>query len=197
MHSVLHAFTHSVVWASVIASAFVAAVITLLIEYLAKPRLEARKERILEKGRQRRTALTNFRRAINLANRLPAIKGQPFEIVSTMDEYIKRSATDLQEYTLAAGEFIDAPESVSREWEYILSSMNAYATVLPSALQHLPDDFWERFEESVSQMKVFHRLFATSRWHPLRRRKLIRKIEAAPAPSTFISAKEREIASLE
>ena len=184
MHSVLHAFTHSVVWASVIASVFVAAFVTLAIEYLAKPRLEVRKERILEKSRERHKAINDFRRAVNLAMRLTAYKGQPPQmVVSLMDDHIKRSAIDLQEHTLAAGEFIHAPESVRREWEYAVSSMNAYATVLPAGLQHLPDNFWAMFEDASNQMKVFYRLFTTSRWHPLRRRMLIRKIAASPAPN--------------
>jgi hypothetical protein len=61
---------HSILLASILASAGVALVTTLLVEYLAKPWLEARKERILDKSRQRRAALTNFLRTINLANRL-------------------------------------------------------------------------------------------------------------------------------
>ena len=51
---------HLVLWASLLASAGVAAVTTLLVEYLAKPWLEARKDRILDKGRQQRTALNDI-----------------------------------------------------------------------------------------------------------------------------------------
>jgi len=191
MHSILHAFTHSVVWASIIASAVVAAVVTLIIEYLAKPGLEARKERILEKSRQRRTALANFRRAINLAIRVLPFKDQPPEIVSLMAEHIKGIMTDVQPYMLDAGENILAPQSVSREWGYTVSSMYARMTVYSVVLPTLPDGFWEGLEEDTKQMENFYRLFTTSRWRPFRRRKLIRKIEASPAPSTFISAKER------
>jgi hypothetical protein len=192
MHSVLHAFTHSVLWASVIAAAFVAAVITLLIEYFAKPSLEVRKERILDESRRQRDALANFTRAANLANRLVPYKGQPAQMVSLMEDHIKRSAIDLQEYMLTAGEFMHVPKSVRREWEYTLSSMNALATVLPGSLQYLVDDFWEKFEAAFTQIRLFHKLFKTSRWHPWRRRKLIKEIAASPPPSTFKSAKERD-----
>jgi hypothetical protein len=142
---------HSVLWASILASAGVAVVTTLLIEYLAKPWLEARKERILDKGRQRRSAFNNFRRAVNLANRLRVYKGRPSQFVSLMDEQIKRSATGLQEYTLSAFEFVDVPKSVSREWEYTLSSMNAYGTVFSAGSQYLTDDIWEQWEAALNQ----------------------------------------------
>ena len=61
---------HSVLWASILASAGVAIVTTLLVEYLAKPGLEARKERILEDRRQQRTALNNMKQSLYLATRL-------------------------------------------------------------------------------------------------------------------------------
>lgn len=192
MHSVLHAFTHSVVWASVLASAFVALVTTLLIEYFAKPRLEARKERILDKTRQRRNAINNFRRAINLANKLLAFKGQPSQIVSLMDDHIKRSTTDLQGYMFTAFEFIEVPQSLTKEWEYTASSMHAYCAVPSVMWPNAPDDFWEKFETTFNQMRDFRKLFGTSRWHPLRRRNLIRKIASSPPPGTFISANEKD-----
>jgi hypothetical protein len=43
---------HSILWASILASAGVALVTTLLVEYLAKPGLEARKDRIIENRRE-------------------------------------------------------------------------------------------------------------------------------------------------
>lgn len=52
---------HSVLWASIFASAGVALVTTLLVEYFAKPGLEARKDRILESSRERRTAIKQIR----------------------------------------------------------------------------------------------------------------------------------------
>ena len=192
MHSVLHAFAHSVVWASVVASVFVAAFVTLVIEYLAKPRLEVRKERILEKSREQRKAISELRRALNIANRLPAFKGQSPQIADLMGDHIKRNAVELQERTFGASGFKPVPQSISHEWEYALSSMNAFATTLSVDLQYMPDGFWEQFEEAFSQMRNFYRLLTTSRWHPLRRSKLIRRIAASPAPSTFIPASERD-----
>jgi hypothetical protein len=46
--------------ASLIASAAVAIATTLVVEYAAKPTLEARKERILDKARSSRTLLTQL-----------------------------------------------------------------------------------------------------------------------------------------
>lgn len=46
---------------TVLVSALVAAVTTLGIEFLAKPRLEVRKERIVESHRRRRTVMTHWR----------------------------------------------------------------------------------------------------------------------------------------
>lgn len=51
---------HSILWASILASAGVAVVTTLAIEYLAKPGLEARKDRILEKRREQRAAINEM-----------------------------------------------------------------------------------------------------------------------------------------
>jgi hypothetical protein len=49
-------------WATVLTSALVAAFVTLLIEFMAKPRLEARKERIVEEYSNTRALI----RALNL-----------------------------------------------------------------------------------------------------------------------------------
>ena len=65
---------HSILWASILASAGVALVTTLLVEYLAKPGLEARKERILEDKRARRVSVKGILRAWFIARRLQAYK---------------------------------------------------------------------------------------------------------------------------
>lgn len=183
---------HSILWASILASAGVALVTTLLVEYLARPWLEVRKDRIVEKGRQRRDAINNFRRALNLANKFLAYKGQPPEAFSLLDDQIKRTLTDMQEHMLTAFEFIDVPESVSREWEYTATAIHAHSVIPPAMLPNMPDVFWEGFEDSFQRMKAFHKLFKLSKWHRWRRRKLIRKIVSSPAPSTFMSEKERD-----
>lgn len=51
---------HSVLWAGILASAGVTLVTTLAVENLAKPGLEACKERILENNREWRTAVPNL-----------------------------------------------------------------------------------------------------------------------------------------
>jgi hypothetical protein len=61
---------HTVLWASIFASAGVALVTTLLIEYFAKPGLEARKDRILEDRRDQRNALKDLRLYARLAGEM-------------------------------------------------------------------------------------------------------------------------------
>jgi hypothetical protein len=183
---------HSVLWASILASAGVALVTTLLVEYLARPWLEVRKDRIVEKGRQRRDAINKFRRALNLANKFLAYKGQPSEVFNLMNDQIRRNMTEMQEYMLTAFEFIDVPESVSREWEYTATSIHSHSIIPPAMLANMPDEFWEGFEDTFQRMKDFHKLFKTSKRHPWRRHKLIRDIKASPAPISFKSQKERD-----
>lgn len=52
---------HNLIVSNILVSALVAIVTTLVIEYLAKPGLEARKERILEEARGRRLVLSRLR----------------------------------------------------------------------------------------------------------------------------------------
>ena len=192
MHSVLYAFTHSVVWASVIASVFVAAFVTLVIEYLAKPRLEVRKDRILEKSRERRKAMHDFRRALNLTNKLITFRSAAPPMVGLMDEHIKRSTIDVQDHMFAAFEFIEVPQSIRRQWEYTVSTIHAVSVVPPAMWSSLPDNIWNEFEDAFERMKDFHQLFKLSKRHRLRKRKLIRKIAASPAPIRFTSAQDRD-----
>jgi hypothetical protein len=53
-------------WVSLVTPVVVAAVTTLVIEYLAKPSLEARKQQILETHEQRRATIRGLRRAAHL-----------------------------------------------------------------------------------------------------------------------------------
>jgi len=191
----LHAFTHSVVWASVIASVFFAAFVTLLIEYFAKPGLEARKDRILDKGRQRRDAINGTRRANLLAFRFLTYKDHP-KMVEATSVQADRIAAEIAERTLTAFEYIDVPKSISREWEYVTSSMNAYATTfpaytiaLPAASPDIPGEYWEGLKEALLQLKDFEDLFFTTKWHPWRRRKLIKKIKSS-VPSDLKAVEE-------
>lgn len=193
MHSVLHAFTHSVVWASVLASAFVAAVVTMVVEYFAKPGLEARKDRILDKGRQQRTALNGVRRSTILIHRLQTYRRVPGG-VGLLKDRINRATADLEQYMIAAFETLNVPESISSEWEYTTSAIDAFATVfrtLPAT-----DNVRLKLDAAFAQLRDFEMLFTTSKWHPRRRRELIRKIRSSPPPNSFKQQPAREDDSL-
>jgi hypothetical protein len=64
---------HSVLWASILASAGVALIVTLVVEYFAKPGLEARKDRILEDRREKRAAIKGIKHASILAMKMYAL----------------------------------------------------------------------------------------------------------------------------
>jgi hypothetical protein len=175
---------HSILWASILASAGVALVTTLLVEYLAKPWLEARKERILDKGRQHRIALSGVRRSTLLAYRLEGYRGRP-EIIRMLGEPINRVTAELEEHMVTAFGFMDVPESVSRQWEDTTSAINAYATVFPTILQNPSDDYWDDFFAALRQLRNFEIFFMTSKWHLWRRRRLIRQIRSFHLPNNI------------
>ena len=87
---------HSVLWASILASTRVAAVTTLLVECLAKPWLEARKERILQSDRQRRAALNGFKRAAFLAGTLVAYRDMA-DLSDVLSGRMNKRAADIEE----------------------------------------------------------------------------------------------------
>lgn len=131
MHSILHAFTHSVVWASVVASAFVALVTTLLIEYLAKPGLEARKDRILEKRRELREGVKDIRVSIHLARRLVGFITEGLKILiadtggeQVSVEYINKIKAELSEHVTNAHQVLYPPKSVLEEWEQAIKLLS-------------------------------------------------------------------------
>jgi hypothetical protein len=79
-------------------SAGVAAFITLVIEYFAKPGLEARKDRILSSHRRRREAIDRFDDALFLIGRLLASQEDP-EIGKIMSPAVAAEAVPLLKYS--------------------------------------------------------------------------------------------------
>ena len=175
---------HSILWASILASAGVAVITTLLVEYLAKPRLEARKERILDKGRQHTIALNGLRRSTLQLYRLLQFRQDP-EIISMTSERIARITAELEENMLTAFGFMEIPEAVGKQWEDTTSAINAYALIFPAVIKVPPGEYWNDFSAAFYQLRNFEVLLTTSRRHVWRRRNLIKKIRSFDLPNAW------------
>jgi len=189
MHSILHAFTHFVVWASVTASVFAAAVITLVIEYLAKPGLEARKERILEDRRQQRIVLRSLDRCTFLAGRLIGLaqlkSGEyDYEIMRAQKEDATTMIAEMEGLALNAFGAMKVRAWMDAELGQAIGAVGAFSVGF-SVKGRAPKEAWEKFESAIDGLDDFLALFATSRWHLWRRRRLIRKIKSSPMRSSL------------
>jgi hypothetical protein len=174
MHSILHAFTHSVVWASVIASAFVALVVTLVVEYFAKPGLEARKDRILEDRREQRAAIKDMRRACFLLVRLAYYLAGLMDGTTSVESFNKAMA-EFSECTVRPFEVIRPPEKIEDEWQGTIVVLYRYSSMEPEAQR--PKEITENFPLAFARLNLFHSYFTTAKWHVWRRHKLIKKIK--------------------
>lgn len=182
MHSALHAFTHSVVWASVLASAFVAVLTTLLVEYLAKPGLETRKDRILENRRELRTGVRDIRASIHLAGRLQGFitKGLEDLIVDTGGEqvsveYINKIKAELSEHVNNAHQVLYPPNSILAEWQKAIIILEALA--LTFSKEMLPETMEEYLDQVLEVLELFYDYFGTQRLHLWRRHRLVKTIK--------------------
>lgn len=113
---------HSVLWVSILASAGVAVVTTLLVEYLAKPGLEARKDRILEKRREQRVAIKGIHEALFMVEILLSCKEvTPYRIPA---EYLRTNSEQFSERMRIASYVFMAPESADEEWARIIARIH-------------------------------------------------------------------------
>lgn len=165
----------SIFWASLIASSIIAALTTLIVEYVAKPRLEARKDRILETFRERRIALKDVKKAAHLAGRLSTYKhgdGLP-----ELAERANKIAEELDSLTVSVYEALYAPEDVEDEWSRVTASINGFTITFRRTK---PDEkSWKEFGAATDLLQPFAILFSTPRWKWRRRKILIRNIKAA------------------
>jgi hypothetical protein len=186
MHSVLRAFTHSVVWASVLSSAFVALVVTLVVEYFAKPGLEARKDRILETSRERRNAIKKVKRASYLAANLltshtsesPDSAEDNTEWTSMLNDRAYEMAVEMDELAESAFELINVPRRVESEWVEATGIMSGFA-MLFQINNNLSDDHWEKLRIARARMHFFAELLRTSRWRRSQRYALMIMIKSS------------------
>lgn len=160
---------HSILWASILASAGVAVVTTLLVEYLAKPWLEARKDRILEKDRERREGIKDLQRCLLLIARLRGHADKDAD-VEIPEEYQSPFWAELSERMVNAYEALDPPESVLLEFAYLMTGIEAYAHRVRHGRSR--EEVSKDLEPASNIMLLFYESFSTPRWRLRIRRNL-------------------------
>jgi hypothetical protein len=164
---------HSVVWASVLASAAVAAVTTLIIEYLAKPWLDARKDRIIEDDRQKRAAIKAIKRSIFLMASLHTFEDDKEHTVSYAAR-IRSNAAEIEKALIDAYQVINVPQSVLPEWIAAAGVVVGFAM----AFQDKEGAPSSNFKLASDRLNIFIKLLEVRRFHILHRRKLIQELKA-------------------
>jgi hypothetical protein len=167
---------HSILWASILASAAVAVVTTLLVEYLAKPSLEARKDRILERSRDRRKAIKGFSQVHSLSEQLLLHKQQAPDKIP--EDYLRKVTEQFDEKLDAVNDVLKIPDSVAIQWDKASGTMTSFALV--ARIAETTEEAWEEFEYASDVMYSLYRYFKTPRWRLLRRRMIIKDIKSYP-----------------
>jgi hypothetical protein len=139
------AATSGVFWASILASATVALVTTLLIEYLAKPWLEVRKDRILARSQQRRTVLRGLERACFIAGRLTAFRDQ--QSIELFRDRAIRFAVEAEPLVMAAHDELEAPSKLAGDWMDTAAAVEGFMVWLRTETP--PDEVWNDFAEKL------------------------------------------------
>jgi hypothetical protein len=182
----MHSSQHSqILWASIVASAAVAALVTLLVEYLAKPQLEARKERILEKNQQRRTALLGLRRIANLPQRIAFYKVAEAlgEFASSEDdappaadgrERMHIAIMEAQDLLVTAFELLAPSSSYLKLWQGEVGAVMAYLSFIVVDPNQKAPKFATLIVEGLT---YYADLFTLSWWRWRRRYSLLKKIK--------------------
>jgi len=155
-------------------SAGVAAFVTLLIEYFAKPALEARKERILANHRRRREALDRIDDALFVIGRLETYGGpEELDPLSRHIELAEEARTLLVNVTRD----IDVPnKQMETLLNYAASRCYGACLLLSSqlALASPPPEFWKELSRSSDQLGDVSEYLRSGRW---KRRGLARELQ--------------------
>jgi hypothetical protein len=162
-----------VIWASVLASAGVAAVVTLAIEWAAKPGLEARKERILERSRERRAALRALRRTAHLIGRVHQIGSGGIDPV--YGDRMTRLAAEAEQLVTDANERIDVSAVLRYEWTRTLGAIYGVLMWIQSDTPATPK-LWRMLDENAKRLELYLDLLGCPRWRWKRRRDLVRQL---------------------
>ncbi len=173
---------HSILWASILASAGVALFTTLLVEYLAKPWLEVRKDRILEHDRQRRAAIKTIKQSTLLvatARRLD----ENNERNDGFLELLRRNTTELYNTMVDLYQTIDVPQSVRGQWARATATIAGLALAIQDpAAKTVSKESRDDFKTASRCMRGFAELLTTSKWHPWRKRTIIKAINSLDLP---------------
>ena len=164
---------------TVLVSALVAAIVTLMIEYLAKPTLEVRKERILLRHRQSWELLRALRVLItHLRWRLLALRATPHS--AGLAEAMKSLSAELE----AVGDIaISTWNEFPAEIQDLFVSAQAFYKglfdlVLVEAPSASPDEVVHEVDivlkTRATEFIVLEAFLRLSRWHFLRKRRLRR-----------------------
>jgi hypothetical protein len=170
---------HNILWASIVVSALVAAFTALVIKYLAKPQLEVRKERILERSRLKRSALKGLLTADYTIGRIIGLRDD--QSIDVFRDQTIRMAEKVEPLIEAAYEELEAPASIADDW---LNSTAAVASFLIGIRVSLPpkETTWDWFDTVSDHLEQYAVLFCTPRWHWWQRRKLVHKIGLSRLP---------------
>lgn len=158
---------------SLFASALVAVLTTLLVEYLAKPRLEARKERILDEARGRRAVLTKLRLTAFLFKRLHESMHQDspmqaFEDPDVIRDRIRSTIDPTVEVAMGGDFGLSSSEH---------TSLMAYVAML-EFWRDEPIDFEQNSDMVVDCLDLATKALDTPSWRFLANRRIRRQAQS-------------------
>lgn len=168
--------TTGVLWASIVASATVAVITTLLVEYLAKPRLEVRKDRILERSQRRRTALRGLERALTISGRLLALRDK--QGTQLFRDRAIQFAAEVTLLVVEAHYELEAPAPLNDGWNETAAAAEAFLLLLQNDVPTV--EAWDDFDAKTDKLGLYADLFTTPRWRWWNRRKLTQRITSLP-----------------
>jgi hypothetical protein len=179
---------HSILWASVGVSAGVAIITTVLIDFLFKPGLEARKDRILEKRRDKRAAMVNLRRATRLVNNLKLFAsgalmqfaGQ-IENPALVRERMDNLMAELSECIVKVHTTIDIPNEVFEQWA-TLGTMTQLVTEVFHLRPMNDEALVDLLDYLFRLLQFFNRYLAAPKWNLRRRQHLRDEISSLMLP---------------
>ncbi|NJC15630.1 hypothetical protein F4558_005456 [Micromonospora profundi] len=170
-----------------------AAFTTLLIEYLAKPWLEVRKERILDRDRRRRGALHGMNQALFLAGRLVALReAQDNEVLR---ERAVNMAAEIEPLVMTAVHELEVPARLEEEWTDSTSAMVSSIIILKR--EPPAEEVWQRFDIASEIAGCFADLLGTPRRRWRKRRKLVKEIRSIGSPRADVSSDDEAVRAVQ
>ncbi|WP_123827005.1 hypothetical protein [Micromonospora globispora] len=172
---------HSVDWGtvatSVVAAACTAVFVTLAVGYLAKPSLEARKERILQQHKARRNGRTQLLRIRELGIRLSAHRRIPKASTSNRALHREIYAEFNKELPDAVKKFDEAFQEIAPSLpRLIYSAVTGYLGVVKAIA--MSEGSWSHKGSNISLATLpMIDVWDTPRWRCIRLRRRVRQLE--------------------